>query len=311
VAELRTDWLTGRSIILAENRALRPNEFALASSGSGAQAVANLALAEVALPDMPGVPSCPFCAGNESKTPPAVYERLGADGRWQVRVVPNMYPAMIPEAVATGGSPVSRIAGEPPASTLSATPARGAHEVIVESARHVDRGAALSTHEMHQVLDAYAHRLRYWRDDGRFSYGLVFKNQGPRAGASIAHLHSQFIALPEIPPAVAAEMRRAEDDYRRQQVCPYCRLIERERSFAERIVLDRNGYVAFCPFASLQPHEIWLLPDGHEPSIEQMPSPDALDRLAKVLQTLIQRLELIVPDAAYNMLLRTLPWRAN
>jgi UDPglucose--hexose-1-phosphate uridylyltransferase len=106
-------------------------------------------------------------------------------------------------------------------------------------------------------------------------------------------------------------MRRAEDDYRRQQVCPYCRLIERERSFTERIVLDRNGYVAFCPFASLQPHEIWLLPDGHEPSFEQMPSPDALDRLAKVLQTLIQRLELIVPDAAYNMLLRTLPWRAN
>jgi UDPglucose--hexose-1-phosphate uridylyltransferase len=183
--------------------------------------------------------------------------------------------------------------------------------VIIESARHVDRASALSTPELRQVLGAYAHRLRYWRDDGRFRYGLVFKNQGPRAGASIGHLHSQFIALPAVPPAVDAELHRAEDDYRRHELCPYCRLLERERLFAERIVLDRNGYVAFCPFASLQPHEIWLLPDRHEPSFEQMSSPDALDRLAEVLQALLKRLERIVPDAAYNMLLRTTPWTAN
>jgi UDPglucose--hexose-1-phosphate uridylyltransferase len=218
---------------------------------------------------------------------------------------------MIPEAVATGGSPVSRIAGEPPASTLSATPARGAHEVIVESARHVDRASALSAAELQQVLETYAHRLRSWRDDGRFSYGLVFKNQGSRAGASIAHLHSQFIALPEIPPAVAAELLRAEDDYSQHDSCPYCRLIEHERSLGERIILDRDGYVAFCPFASLQPHEVWLLSERHEPSFEQRSPVDAPGRLAEVLHALLARLELIVPDAAYNMLLRTAPWRGH
>ena len=31
MAELRTDWLTGRTVILAENRAVRPNEFAAAA----------------------------------------------------------------------------------------------------------------------------------------------------------------------------------------------------------------------------------------------------------------------------------------
>ena len=316
--ELRTDWLTGRSIIVAENRALRPNEYAAQETAAktGAQTVANLALAEVGLPDVPGVPSCPFCVGNESQTPPALYEWRDAEGRWQVRVVPNMFPAVIPEdcPLFWPTDAIGRTGNEQEKGTVpweGSTPARGAHEVIIESARHVDRASALSPQELRQVLEAYAHRLRHWRDDGRFGYGLVFKNQGPRAGASIAHLHSQFIALPDVPPAVDAEMRRAEHDYRRHQACPYCRLIERERSLGERIVSDRNGYVAFCPFASLQPHEIWLLPDHHEPALEQVSSPDASARLADVLQPLLERLELIVPDAAYNMLLRTAPWRVD
>ena len=294
MAELRTDSLSGRSVIVAEHRALRPNEFALnTAAGTGAQTVANLALAEIGLTDVVGVPSCPFCVGNESKTPPAVYQQLDAEGRWQVRVVPNMYPAVTDAA---GGS---------------ALDARGAHELIVESARHIDRASALSSPELRQVLETYAHRLRYARDDGRFSYGLVFKNQGPRAGASIAHLHSQFIALPQIPPTVAAELRRAEQDYRQNGLCPYCRLIERERASGERLVWDGGGYVAFCPFASLQPFEIWLLPHHHEPFFESLSSSEAAGSLADVLHAVLGRLEPNVPDAAYNMLLRNTPWRAN
>jgi UDPglucose--hexose-1-phosphate uridylyltransferase len=303
VPDLRTDWLTGRSVIVAENRALRPNEFSsTAAAPVGAQSVANLMLAEAGLPDAPGVPTCPFCVGNESRTPPALHELFDAAGRWQVRVVPNMFPA-----VATGGPPVVPSAPE----LTSSAPAHGAHEVIIESARHIDRMSALSPAELKQALVAYAHRLQFWRDDGRFKYGLIFKNQGHRAGASIAHLHSQFIALPAIPSAVEAEMHRAAEDYRKCQSCAYCRLIERERSCAERIVLDRNGFVAFCPFASLQPCEIWLLPDCHEHSFEALRSTEAIAHLADVLHWLLERLELTVPDAAYNMLLRTAPWGAG
>ncbi len=294
MAELRTDWLAGRSVILAENRALRPNEFAREpAAATGTQSVANLALAEAGLSDVAGVPSCPFCVGNESQTPPAVYQKFDEQHRWRIRVVPNMYPAV---TLGNDGT------------ETSATPAFGAHEVIIESARHVERASALSVPELRDVLETYAHRLRHWRAVGRFAYALVFKNQGPRAGASIAHLHSQFIALPAVPAPVDAELRRAEDDYRRQRSCPYCRLAEKERSCGERIVLDRDGYVAFCPFASLQPHEIWLLPARHEPSFDTAALPEALDRLAGVLHSLIGRLESIVPDAACHWLVRTAPW---
>ena len=69
--------------------------------------------------------------------------------------------------------------------------------MIIESARHVDRMSALSVAELAEVLDAYRERLAHWRDErASFEYGLVFKNLGAAAGASLAHVHSQLIALP-------------------------------------------------------------------------------------------------------------------
>jgi UDPglucose--hexose-1-phosphate uridylyltransferase len=297
VAELRTDWLTGRSIIVAENRAQRPNEFAdQLPPAAGSQGITDLALAEVGLTDVPGVPSCPFCIGNEHRTPPALYERLDAHGRWQVRVVPNMFPAVAADAVAQDSD---------------MSPALGAHEVIVESAQHLDRAAALSANGLMHVLDAYADRLRHGRNDGQFEYGLVFKNQGPRAGASIAHLHSQLIALPSVPPTVAAELASAETEFRRSGACAYCQLIERERVAEQRIVYDGNGFIAFCPYASLQPYEVWLLPERHEASFERMAETGSTEMLALVLRKLIEQIERIIPAAAYNLLLRTAPWKAE
>jgi UDPglucose--hexose-1-phosphate uridylyltransferase len=168
----------------------------------------------------------------------------------------------------------------------------------------------LSADEFRSVLEAYAARLAHWRNHDQLRYGLVFKNQGPRAGASIAHLHSQLIALPFIPAAIEAEQRRAVESYSRNRHCPYCQVIAKEQAANERIVLVRDGFVVFCPFASWQPGEVWLMPMAHEPSFEAA-SPDRLERLTGVLHAVVSRLELIIPGAAYNLLLRTAPWIAG
>jgi len=76
---------------------------------------------------------------------------------------------------------------------------------------------------------------------------------------------------------------------------------------AERIVAERDGFIAYCPYASWQPFEVWLTPTEHFPSFEQS-EPEDLDRLAGVLRDVIGRFEPLVPGAAYNMLLRTAPW---
>ena len=94
---------------------------------------------------------------------------------------------------------------------------------------------------------------------------------------------------------------------RSERLCPYCEVIAKEQTANERIVLARDGFIAFCPFASWQPGEVWLMPTAHEPSFESA-SPDELERLAGVLHALVSRLESLIPGAAYNLILRTAPW---
>lgn len=63
--------------------------------------------------------------------------------------------------------------------------------------------------------------------------------------------------------------------------------------------------MAFCPFASLLPYEVWLMPVGHEPWFERG---GATERLAGVLHDLLRRVEAVVPASGYNLLVRTAPW---
>jgi UDPglucose--hexose-1-phosphate uridylyltransferase len=282
--DIRTEWLTGRTVILAEHRANRPNEFA-ADSGASASP--------------PGSIDCPFCANHETQTPPAVYTSEVENDRWNVRVVPNMFPVVTLPFADNIVTPIA---------TSATIPAAGAHEVIIESSRHVDRTSALSVAEFGEVLAAYTARLGHWHDDGRFKYGLVFKNVGARAGASLSHLHSQLLALPQMPPPVAAEFQRAEQHFAEHRQCAYCRLIAAERAAGDRIVLDRDGLIAFCPYVSLQPCEVWLMPTDHEPWFERRSHSNLVGRLAEVLHQLVARVEAIVPRAAYNLLVRTAPW---
>jgi UDPglucose--hexose-1-phosphate uridylyltransferase len=310
LTELRTDWLIGRSVVIAENRAGRPNEFGNVSIGGleepSAATAGSIKSRQAADVGSPTSFECPFCRGQAHRTPPPVFELPDQRGEWQTRVVPNMYPAVMPFADASTGLIAPRAAG-----SLSqfAAPAIGVHEVIIESPAHLDRMSALSPPQLRVVLETYMTRLRDWRADGRFDYGLIFKNLGARAGASLSHLHSQFVALPSLPPVVDAELSRAAQHHRQNGTCPYCRLIEQEREAGQRMILEGGEFVAFCPFASLQPYEVWLMPTRHVPFFDDE-HPDRLDRLAACCFDVIRRVELAVPEAAYNMLLRS-AWGAG
>jgi UDPglucose--hexose-1-phosphate uridylyltransferase len=276
--ELRTDWLTERTVIVAEGRSGRPNEFdareAGPATGKSTGPIVRGAKGESSF-------ICPFCPGQEHRTPLPVLQKDDANGKWQIRVVPNLYPAVSLPADTTA---------------RGVEPALGAHEVIIETARHVDRTAAISARELGDVLETYAARFRHWHDDGRCRYGLVFKNQGLRAGASLVHLHSQLMVLPAVPSNVGREMRRAENEFGKERSCPYCRRIQHERTAGVRIVLDRDGFVAFCPYASWQPWEVWLLPAQHQPAFERINAPAAMERLADVLHDLVVRVEATAPE---------------
>ncbi len=292
--ELRIDPICGRRVYIAEDRAGRPNDYE------------RLEQALIAEPPATGPryrADCPFCAGNEAITPDAAATVLDADGRWRVRVVPNKYPA-VSLAAACGLAREGEGRAKPQA-------ALGVHEVIVESPQHVTELAALDADQLVAVLATYRDRLRRWVQDARLRYALVFKNSGHGAGASLAHIHSQLVALPYVPAAVQTELDGAARWRSNHGLCAFCAIVERERSPDSRLVLDQGGYLAACAYYGRQPFETWILPVRHAARFDELDDGE-LAPLAAVLQGLVARLAAACRKRgyplAYNLVLHTGPF---
>jgi len=181
---------------------------------------------------------CPFCPGHEHETPPEV-ARVPANPAepWRLRAFPNKYPA---------------------------TPQ---HEVIVESPGHDTLFHELAAAEAADAVLLYGQRYRALREEARCV--TIFKNQGPRAGASLPHLHSQILGTPFVTPRVAREI----EGFARARECPLCALpgapIEQTDSFA---------WIA--PHASAMPYQSWIVPRVH--AAELVP-PTGVTELAALL----------------------------
>ena len=193
--ELRKEPVSGRWVIVATERAARPTDFETN-------------------PQIIKSSFCPFCEGNEDKTPPEIlaYRDNGAmpnTSGWRVRVVPNKFPALQIE-----GDQNKR--GEGIYDMMSGI---GAHEVIIESPRHIQSLTSLDNGNVEEVLLCYRDRLIDLKNDKRFVYGLLFKNVGASAGASLDHTHSQLIVTPIVPQLVANEMANAKTFYQQRERC--------------------------------------------------------------------------------------------
>jgi UDPglucose--hexose-1-phosphate uridylyltransferase len=302
--EFRQDPVTGRWASIAEERMARPFDY-------GAET----------LPQTPG--PCPFCAGEEHLTPRevlAVRNDSAKDGPgWQVRVVTNKYPAWSPM-----GS-VERLNFDLPhldssaefARQESAThelyrrqPACGVHEVVIESPRHLTKVTELSSEELATVFCAYRDRLRMLRDERRWRYGLVFKNHGAAAGASLAHVHSQLVALPVVPTHAQERLASPRRFFDRAQHTIWTEIIRRELKARERIVMETKRFVAFCPWASRQPYELMILPKAAEHDFCEVSSA-AAGELAELARALVMKLELVLEPASFNWMIHTCPFDSS
>ncbi len=242
---------------------------------------------------------CPFCAGHESKTPLPVLVLPENGTPWQVRVVPNKYPALSP------GESVAWPAEIDPGEEL---PGLGRHEVIVDSPRHVERVTDLSADALRQVLTAMAHRIAAHYEDPAVEYVQVFKNVGPTSGATIAHTHSQIVALPLVPPRVAARVARCELQFQQRQTCAVCQEIAAEIRAIERIVAQGKDFLSYCPHASRTPCELWIMPREHAARFE-VADDGLLGSLAATLLDACHRVDAVLARPDYNLVLQTSPRR--
>jgi UDPglucose--hexose-1-phosphate uridylyltransferase len=170
--EYRKDIILDEWVIIATERAKRPENFKelIVKAENKALSV------------------CPFDSGNESMTPPESLRvdsqgnEVSKDSQWQIRVVPNKFPALIPNA-----QPFSRQYG--PYMTMDGF---GLHEVVVQSPEHITNISELSRQQMELLISVYIRRLRAIKNDSRIESVVIMLNQGKEAGASLEHSHSQI-----------------------------------------------------------------------------------------------------------------------
>ncbi|MGH9524030.1 MAG: galactose-1-phosphate uridylyltransferase [Terriglobales bacterium] len=284
--ELRKDPIVGRWVIISTDRAKRPTDFLREQNR------------------MKGG-FCPFCYGNENKTPPEILAyRPSQNGGppqknspgWTVRVVPNKFPALGIE-----GTLNRRADG-----MFDRMNGIGAHEVVIETPDHNLSLSTMPEKRIEDVLWAFRDRIVDLKQDKRFKYILIFKNHGEAAGASLEHAHSQLIALPIVPKQVVEEIEGAKQYYIYKERCVFCDVVRQEMEDGTRIVGENEHFVTLAPYAPRFPFETWILPKRHESAFENSSSAQ-FEGLARSLKSLLAKANNVLDNPAYNLVIHTSP----
>ncbi len=280
--EIRIDPLSGHRTIVAGERSRRPG----------------------------GEPRCeppepidsqrdPFAEGHEDRTPPELYAVRPGGGPadspgWTVRVVPNLYPALTPDAAGAGeDSGEDRGDGEEPAAArpnrggaershaewshpargsasselFTALAARGAHEVIVNGPQPVPSLADLPPAQVAAAVEVWRARMRAHYDDA--AYVQLIVNERREGGASLPHTHAQLYALDFVPTEVARERERAGAYTTRTMGHTLLEdVIAEEVRIGERVVAIDDEAVLLAPYASRLPFQLMLAPRRPCPRFE-------------------------------------------
>lgn len=284
MSEIRHDPLANNWVIIAPERLSRPGSEPVSEDLSMGQA------AQV----------CPFCPGNEAMTPPEIAamraQGVHNDANWTSRVVPNRFPALQvePQMKKMGAGIYDWIVGV------------GAHEVVIESRRHVIHGADLSEEEWLHSFLMLQNRINDLRNDFRLLSLVYIKNQGAGAGATIPHTHAQILALPIIAPSLDIRLQNGMKYDHFHGRCGYCDRLAQEIREEKRVVWSGERIVVYEPYASLFPFGTLFQSREHEACFERV-SRETLVELSSSMSTVLGKMRLRLGSCALQWVLYTAP----
>ena len=229
--------------------------------------------------DGSGRDGCPFCPGHENSTPPETWRLSGARGAWLIRAFADRVPILESD--------------------------RSRHEVIVESPGHDWDLATGTEQEVRRVLRAYRARYLALRSVHP-SLVVVFRNHGGVAGTSMAHPHSQVVALPVIPARMRRRLELARRYFEETGNCLYVTLVERELAEGDRVVRTSERFASFVPLAASVPFETWISPRRHRASFGALRD-EGLVELARELSLILRGLRQALNDPPYNLVIDSIP----
>ena len=256
-SELRKDYLLNKYVIITPARAKRPRDIT-DPEYSGTVVRRNR--------------PCVLCPKTIKQN--STVDNIGDKSNWQVLALPNDYPAV----------------------TLTNKKAYGVQEVIIDTPKHGVELGELSEGEILAVLKMYQRRTAALSKVKNLDYILIFKNSGSKAGASIAHTHSQVFATNIIPPDVQAEITAAINYQTEHQRNAFADIITKEIKEPRKIYADKL-IAAFCPYASQFHYEVWIFPRRLVDNITEL-TPAELQATATILKKILLKLHKL--NLSYN-----------
>ncbi|NWF74950.1 MAG: galactose-1-phosphate uridylyltransferase [Nitrospirae bacterium] len=278
MSELRLNLITREWVIISTERTRKPKDFIQKRD-------------KKIFPEF--VDTCPFCPGNEHKTPPEIM-RIQHNNKWLIRVIPNKFAVLSHEGekFRTNEGLKHLVNGV------------GRHEVIIETPVHNTMIALMSVGDISNVLRVYKERFIELSNNPSVEHVIIFKNQGIASGTSMVHPHSQIIGTPVTPLQVRDRISEVRRHFDLTGECLMCVSLKDELNDGRRIILNSNHFVTFIPYAALSPFHIWIFPKRHQSAFGHLHEEEIAD-LACNLKTILSKLYFGLNNPDYNLVIRS------
>lgn len=290
ISELRQDIVSGDWVVIATGRGRRPHDFAKKDGDHWWNKQKK---------------NCPFdqlldsafyvIMKNGEVHKLSKKNRQSLEKNWFLQIVPNKFPAF-----GKGVCAVERKMG----------PYRwedgvGFHEVVITRS-HEKSIISMENSEVEYLVRAFRDRYIELKDEDCIQYISMFHNHGPEAGASMAHPHSQIIAVPVMPPDVGRSIKGSAVYYHKNKKCVHCVMVEFEKREKSRIVYENEEFITFAPFASRTAFEMRIFPKKHSPTFESVHNSE-ISYLAEALKSSLLKLSKGLNGPSFNFFIHTSP----
>lgn len=217
-----------------------------------------------------------------------------------VAVTPNKFPVLAPHKICPvpiAEGPYQKMAGV------------GFQEIVITKDHNRSLGF-MKTDEILLVVEAYIERYLALKSEKCVEYILIFHNHGASAGATVAHPHSQILALPVIPLDVYRSLFGSARYFQKHGKCVHCVLIKKEFKDKKRIIVKNKFFVAIAPYASHVSFETRIYPLRHNSNFEEI-STSEKKSLSDILRIVFAKMKNGMNDTDYNFFIHTAPTKAR
>ena len=282
-SQLRQDIVSDDWVVIATGRAKRPDDF-IKKEPKKKEKKKICHFCDILKNEKPILV---FSKGEKIENPP--YDH------WTTCVVANKYPAFSPSLKMN-----RRQIG--PYQIMDGV---GFHELVV-TRDHEKTIAQMSVSSVKEIIDTYQERYLDLSNEPLINYVSIFHNQGEEAGASVAHHHSQIIAIPTFDSDIRSSLNGSKRYFKKHGQCPHCTMIKYDRKTQERVIFENKEFLVVCPFVSRVAFEIRIYPKVHQGYFERIKD-DSKRQLAEAFKMAFQALGSALNYPDYNFFLHTAP----